>query len=64
MPSIRVVVEIDEGTRAEFERETMNLVSGDGTFINGPQLRSLWQSISGEVSHWIRYREPTEAKAE
>lgn len=59
---ISVVVEIEDGKRAEFERETDTLMSGDGTHINIGQLRSMWTDLSGEVSHWIRYREPTEGK--
>ena len=63
MPSIHITVEIGPGKRAEFEREVEDLVDGTGREINAGVLRPMWLDISGEVSHWIRYREPTEAKA-
>lgn len=61
---IVVSIEIREGERVEFERDTFNLVEGDGSFVNAGQLRSLWQSLAGEVSHWLRYREPSETGME
>ena len=58
------MIEPREGERVEFERETDNLVAGDGSHVNAGALRSIWQSLAGEVSHWLRYREPTEANKE
>lgn len=62
MPSIRVVIEVGPGRRVEFEREMDDLIDGQGNFLNARQLRPMWQSLTGEVSHWIRYGEPTEAE--
>jgi len=61
---IRVTIETGPGQRAEFEREQDDIVDGEGNVINANQLRPMWQLISGEVSHWLRYREPTEGKAQ
>lgn len=61
---IQIVIEVREGERAEFEREVDDIVAGHGSHINAGQLRSMWQSLSGEVSHWLRYREPAETGME
>jgi hypothetical protein len=63
MPSIRVAIEVGPGRRVEFEREVDDLIDGQGNVINATQLRPMWNSLVGEISYWIRYGEPTEAKA-
>lgn len=60
---ITISVELPDGKRAEFERESEDMVLyGDGfrRQIEGKMLSQMWLELVGEVGHWVRYREPAE----
>jgi hypothetical protein len=67
---ITIDIELPGGKRARFEREAdeFDVMDGIGSVIRKEvqtgQLRAMWQDLAGEVSHWLRYREPTESAAE